>query len=217
MCVEAETLQSHGGFLQRCAVNFTCSWDDLIHWRISQPPFPLLRPVSVSLTLHLSVLCSSVYTHTHTHRQNTHTLPLYLSLHLSSSFSHWKGGNRVGWNDRVRGFTEDWLFIIVFGPLNSDSNRMRWGEKRVPLITVSGGPEPSGDASISHVPGRGTQSDFQASRPRSAAVQPPSSGCWWMKSAGGGGGGRSGRLFTLNLLQMFWHIAPTASPCYQQT
>ena len=73
----------------------------------------------------------------------------------------------------------------------------------MPLITVSGGPEPSGDASISHVPGRGTQSDFQASRPRSAAVQPPSSGCWRMKSAGGGGGGRSGRLFTLNLLQMF--------------
>lgn len=136
----------------------------------------------MSLTLRLSVLCS---THTHT---SAHFL--YLSLHLSSSFSSLERGNREGRNDRVRGFTEDWLFIIVFGPLNSDSNRMRWGEKPVPLITVSGGPEPSGDASISHVPGRGTQSDFQASRPRSTAVQPPTWGCWRMKSAGGGWGGK---------------------------
>lgn len=136
----------------------------------------------MSLTLRLSVLCS---THTHT---SAHFL--YLSLHLSSSFSSLERGNREGRNDRVRGFTEDWLFIIVFGPLNSDSNRMRWGEKPVPLITVSGGPEPSADASISHVPGRGTQSDFQASRPRSTAVQPPTWGCWRMNSAGGGGEGK---------------------------
>lgn len=189
-------------------------------WHICLPPFPLLSSVSVSLTLHLSVMCSMCthsHTHTHSHKHKTHMHTHFLSISHSISLPLFLigrgGGDRVGWNDRVRGFTEDWLFIIVFGPLNSDSNRMRWGEKRVPLITVSGGPEPSRDASISHVPGRGTQSDFQASRPHSAAVQPPSSGCWRMKSAGG----RSGRLFTLNLLQMFWHIAPTATPCYRQT
>lgn len=179
------------------------------NWHISQFPFPLPSPVSVSSTLHSSVLCSICM---HTHKTHAHTPSPSLTPSLFLFFSL-ERGNRVGWNDRVRGFTEDWLFIIVFGPLNSDSNRMRWGEKRVPLITLSGGPELSRDASISHVPGRGTQSDFRASRPRSVVVQPPSSGCWRMKSAGK----RSRRLFTLNLLQMFWHIAPTATPCYQQS
>ena len=185
---------------------------NLVHWHISPSPFPLaLSSVPVSLTLHLSVFCS-MRAHTHTQTTHAHTSSLSLTPSLFLFFSL-ERGNRVGWNDRVRGFTEDWLFIIVFGPLNSDSNRMRWGEKRVPLITVSGGPEPSGDASILHVPGRGTQSDFQASRPHSAAVQPPSSDCRQMKSAGG----RSGQLFTLNLLHMFWHLAPTATLCYRHT
>lgn len=76
-----------------CAVNFTCSWDDLIHWRISQPPFPLLRPVSVSLTLHLSALCSSVYTHTRTQAKHTctHTSSLSLTPSLFLFFSLERG------------------------------------------------------------------------------------------------------------------------------
>lgn len=45
------------------------------------------------------------YTHAqkHTHARKKHTyiytLPLYLSLHLSSSFSHWKGG--IGWGGMI--------------------------------------------------------------------------------------------------------------------
>lgn len=39
--------------------------------------------------------------HTHTHIKKTHTCAhfLYLSLHLSSSFPHWKGG--IGWGGMI--------------------------------------------------------------------------------------------------------------------
>lgn len=98
---------------------------------------------------------------------------------------------------------------------------MRWGEKRVPLITLSGGPEPRGDASISCRMCLGEERKVifrPADRPHSTApldsyshsrlARSPSQ----MKSARK----RSGRLFTLNLLQMLRHIAPPATSHYQQ-
>lgn len=74
------------------------------------------------------------------------------------------------------GFAEDPLFIIVFGPLNSDSNRMRWGEERATLITVSEGWSRAETHPHGACRGEEHKVIFGPSRPLGTAMQPPTRG-----------------------------------------